>query len=134
MKQIEVVAAIITNNGSILCTKRDKHQYDYLSYKYEFPGGKIEEGESPIEALRRELVEELNLHVDAQQCEYLISVEHQYPDFQITLHGFLCPIDHREFDLIEHVEHQWLQHDALQQVDWAAADAPIVERLMNGDW
>ena len=94
MKQLEVVAAILTYKGKILCMQRGKGNYPYVSFKYEFPGGKIEPGESRHAALERELREEMNIHTTIKESDLYMTVHHQYPDFAITMHAFYCPLSH----------------------------------------
>jgi 8-oxo-dGTP diphosphatase len=131
MKKIEVVAAIIVCNKLILCTQRKENKLKYISKKFEFPGGKIEQGETKIEALKRELFEELNITPTIK--ELYLSVVHQYPDFELTMHSFICETNSMHVSLNEHISHQWLKKEKLNILDWAAADVPIVEKLMNND-
>ncbi len=133
MKTIEVVAAIIKNNDEILCMQRDVNKLPYLSYKYEFPGGKIEPGESRTEALQREILEEMGIEISVGEDQYFLSIDHTYPDFRIIMHSFICDVEKKEFDRKEHKNHQWLEAHRLRELDWAAADIPIVEKLMTGD-
>jgi 8-oxo-dGTP diphosphatase len=129
MRHLEVVAAIIINNVEILCMQRNLGKYDYVSYKYEFPGGKLESGESQVQALMRELDEEMNLKILITQDDFFMTVEHNYPDFSITMHSYICYVDNRTFTRKEHISHIWLNAESLDTLDWAAADVPIVERL-----
>lgn len=129
MNHIEVVGAIIIRDEKILCLQRNTHKYEYLSHKFEFPGGKIEAAESKQAALRRELLEELEIEIEIER-EFL-SVEHSYPDFQITLHTYLCRAIQNEFTLTEHISFKWLPAANLKTLDWAAADLPIVAKLME---
>ena len=128
-KHYVVSAAVITHGPKILCVQRNKSKYDYISYKYEFPGGKLEEGESGEEAIVREIKEELNLDISVS-TQYL-TVEHEYPDFSLTMHSFLCTTDNPHPELREHVDAKWLERTELEQLDWAAADIPIVEKLIS---
>ncbi|MCX6312540.1 MAG: (deoxy)nucleoside triphosphate pyrophosphohydrolase [Bacteroidetes bacterium] len=130
MKHYEVVAAIIINDGKILCMQRNISKYEYVSLKYEFPGGKIEAGESKEQALSREILEEMDLKIDIGK-EFL-TVEHEYPDFKLTMHSFLCKSSTNEFNLKEHVDFKWLSKSELKNLDWAAADVPIVNKLILG--
>lgn len=131
MKKYTVVAAIIENEGQILCMQRDKSKYDYVSYKFEFPGGKIEDGETQEEALCRELVEEMNINASIKKDDFYMTVEHDYPDFSITMHCYNCHVKHRNFKKNVHIAHKWLDISKLNTLDWAAADIPIVNRLQG---
>jgi len=129
MKHIEVVAAIILFSNKILCVQRNKNKYDYISYKFEFPGGKLEVGETPEQALIREIKEELEL--DIKILEPFLIVEHTYPDFFLTMHSFICSCDNNKLTLTEHIAFNWLKKNELAGLDWAAADIPIVEKIIN---
>jgi len=129
MKRVEVVAAVIRNDRNILCVQRPQSKLNYISKKFEFPGGKIEQGESKEQALVRELNEELNLKVTVG--DFLLTVVHQYPDFELTMHSFIVWIDHRDIILNEHIAKEWLLVEELLNLDWAAADLPIVHKLME---
>ena len=129
MKHIEVVAAVIENENQYLCVQRNANKYDYISYKYEFPGGKVEQNETNEEALIREIQEELNLEIQIQK--HIITVEHTYPDFKISMHTYLCNSQNRKLTLNEHVDHKWLEKVDLPSLDWAAADVPIVDYLLK---
>jgi len=131
MKEIEVVAAIIIYNQKILCMQRGEGGFEYISFKYEFPGGKIESGESAIEALCREIDEEMEFKIDPSEAEFYLTIEHQYPDFCIKMHSFLCLVDTDKFTLTEHIDFKWLSNHELDQLDWAPADIPIVKKLME---
>ena len=124
MKKIEVVAAIIENDGKYFATKRG---YGDFEGGWEFPGGKVEEGEELEEALEREIMEELNISVDVG--DLLITVKHQYPKFHLTMHCFLCTIVEGKIELIEHSDAKWLQYNELESVDWLEADIDVVNRL-----
>jgi len=127
MKKIEVVAAIIKHNNEILCVQRPESKLKYISKKFEFPGGKIEEKETREEALERELIEELNLKVTIK--ELFLSNTHEYPDFELTMHSFICEVKTKELQLNEHISKQWLLIENMDKLDWAAADIPIVQKL-----
>ena len=127
MKHYQVVAAVIVHDEEILGVQKGKNAYPYLSYKYEFPGGKIEPGERAEEALLREIAEELQLPIS---IDYKIAViHHQYPDFMVTLTTFYCHAASRELTLTEHISATWLPKEKLKQLDWAGADQPILPLL-----
>lgn len=132
MKKIEVVAAIIYFENKILCVQRPQNKLAYISEKFEFPGGKIEKGENENEALKRELFEELNI-INPDIKSLFLTVVHEYPDFELTMHSFICEVKSKEIILNEHIAHEWLSLNELKNLDWAAADIPIVNKLiMNG--
>jgi 8-oxo-dGTP diphosphatase len=129
MKTIEVVAAVIFREGKVLCVQRTEHEREYISLKWEFPGGKVEVGESREEALVREIAEELV--VEIHELQYLTTVEHSYPDFYLTMHAYTCALKAGEVELREHLGLKWLAVEELDQLDWAAADVPVVFTLMS---
>lgn len=130
MKKIEVVAAVIKNeNGEIYCVQRGGNSKEYLSKKWEFPGGKIEAEETEIAALVREINEELQVKVIP--IEKFLIVEHTYPDFHLTMHAYICHIENGSPIIGEHIDEKWLNANRLMELDWAAADIPIVENLIN---
>ncbi len=129
MKHLEVVAAILEYKGKILCMERGKGKYDYVSFKYEFPGGKIEPGEAKHTAIERELREEMDVHVAVKEEDLYMTVNHMYHDFSITMHAFMCHLDKPDFIRKEHVDAKWLAPEDLPMLEWAPADMPIVERV-----
>ena len=129
MKRYEVVAAVIEYENKILCMQRGEAKYDYTSYKFEFPGGKVEAGEEKYVALSRELREEMDLDVVIGEEDYLLTVDHTYPDFLITMHAYLCKVDTPDFVMKEHADFKWLPVSELDTLEWAEADKPIVEWL-----
>jgi 8-oxo-dGTP diphosphatase len=128
MKHIEVVAAIIKNDDKILCVQRNENKLSYISKKYEFPGGKMEHNETKVETIVREIKEELAMDIIVK--EEFLTVTHQYPDFLLTMHSFICTCDSVEIILNEHIDYKWLKVDELENLDWAAADIPIVNKLI----
>ena len=124
MKQIEVVAAVIRKDGRVFATQRG-----YGDWKgwWEFPGGKIEPGETPEEALRREILEELQAEISVD--EFLCTVEYDYPKFHLTMHCYFCSLLSETFHLNEHEAAQWLKADELDNVRWLPADVMVVEEL-----
>ena len=129
MKHIEVVAGIIEYNGKILCMQRDKGKFDYISYKWEFPGGKIEEGETKQQALERELTEEMEFKVEVG--EHLIDIYYEYPDFTMNMYCFKCKAHSDKFVMNVHHDFKWLNVSELKTIDWAPADIPAVEKIIE---
>lgn len=128
-KKVEVVAAVIMHNQKILCVQRSENKYAYISKKFEFPGGKMEEGETKKQTIIREIKEELNM--DIIPIKELKTVEHEYPDFNLIMHSFISECLSSEVFLSEHIDYKWLSVSELETLDWAAADLPIVEQLIN---
>lgn len=131
MKHYHVVAAVVARQHTYLCVQKGQTRYAYTTLKYEFPGGKIEPGETPEEALRRELLEEMDYPVTVGR--HLVTVHHAYPDFEITLEAYCCTAADENFVLKEHVSSCWLPADRLDGLDWAAADVAIVRALQEAD-
>ncbi len=129
MKKVEVVAAIIISQNKILCVQRGTSKLDYISKKFEFPGGKIEIGEKREDTIIREILEELKIEIEP--IEEFLTVTHQYPDFELTMHSFICNCKSTELTLTEHIDHKWLEKSELDNLDWAAADIPIMKKLMT---
>jgi len=129
MKKLEVVAAIIIFNNKILCLKRGYSKFDYLANKYEFPGGKIEAKESEEAALKREIMEELDMEISIS--EKFLSVNHFYDDFEILMHSYICSSKDTKFKLNEHIDFKWLKINELSSLIWADADIPIVKKLLK---
>lgn len=128
MKSIEVVAAVIRLGEKYLCVQRGQTKFSYTSFRYEFPGGKVEEGESLQEALQREIMEEMDYVIEVG--EKLLTVHHTYPDFEITMHAFLCHPVGQRYVLKEHIAAQWLSTREMAILDWAEADKPIIRRFL----
>lgn len=124
MKTIEVVAAIIRDDEKIFATQRG---YGDFKGGWEFPGGKIEAGESPQDALVREIREELATEIKVgKQIEI---VEYDYPQFHLTMHCFWCTIEFGNLELREHTEARWLTKETLNNVNWLPADLRVVEKV-----
>lgn len=130
---VEVVAAILVEGQEVLCMQRKEGRYDYLSYKYEFPGGKVETGESREEALERELWEEMDLILKIAPEEHFMTVEHRYPDFHLVMHCYVHRMKDRKFTLKEHCSFQWRPASKMMALDWAEADWPVVLQLAKTD-
>lgn len=128
LKKITVVGAILVEDGKILCAQRGESKS--LAYLWEFPGGKIESGESPQEALIRELKEELLIEVDVQS-EKFEETSYQYDFGVVNLTTFICLLKKGTPQLTEHIAVKWLEPKELDQLEWAPADMPAVEKLME---
>ena len=124
MKTIEVVAAIIHREGRILATQRG-----YGEYKgwWEFPGGKMEPGETEEQAIVREIREELNVEICVERK--VCTVEHDYPQFHLTMHCFWCSIACGELELKEHQSAKWLATSEWESVEWLPADVLVMDAL-----
>jgi 8-oxo-dGTP diphosphatase len=127
MKTIEVVAAVIQHQNKILAVQRGPAKFAYISEKWEFPGGKMEAGETEEQTIIREIREELDMQIAVKAK--LLTVKHTYPDFHLTMHTYLCETEQSEPTLTEHLAFRWLSMDELEVLDWAGADVPIVEVL-----
>ncbi len=126
MKQIEVVAAIIRKGNKIFATQRG---YGDFKDWWEFPGGKMEAGETPEEALKREIREELSTDISVD--EFLCTVEHDYPAFHLTMHCYLCSLLSEALHLNEHEAAKWLSNEELDSIKWLPADLKVIEELKN---
>ena len=125
MKQIEVVAAIIHDDqGRIFATQRGDGEWKDW---WEFPGGKMETGETPEEALKREIWEELETHIVVERL--VETVEWDYPTFHLTMHCYLCHVESGHLELKEHEAAKWLNKDELERVNWLPADRDLVRKL-----
>lgn len=126
-KHLQVACAIIENNNLVLAAQRSRHMP--LPLKWEFPGGKIEAGETPDTCLLRELREELAVEIDIRH--QLPTRTHSYPDFTVTLHPFVCLLHSGEITLLEHQAIAWTAPEQLHQLDWAEADLPIISDYLR---
>lgn len=126
-KRIEVVAAVIKgDDGKILATQRG---YGAMKDGWEFPGGKMEPGETPQAALRREISEELDVTIEVD--EFLCTVHYNYPEFYITMHCYWCHVVQGAVKLLEHEAARWLTLSNLDSVEWLPADQEVVAEIMN---
>lgn len=121
---IEVVAAIILRDGKLFATQRG---YGEWKDWWEFPGGKIEPGETPEEALPREIREELATEIEVG--DLLTTVEYDYPKFHLTMHCYLCSFVSGQLSLLEHEDARWLAMDELDSVKWLPADIEVIKAL-----
>lgn len=124
MKKIYVVAAVIRDGDRIYATQRG---YGDLAGKWEFPGGKVEIGETPQEALVREIQEELATTI--RVGELIETIEYQYPSFHLTMDCFWCEIVEGRLELLEAQDAAWLTQETLYSVDWLPADLPVVQKI-----
>ena len=124
MKRIEVVAAIIHKDGAYFATQRGYGEFEGM---WEFPGGKIEPGESRESALKREIQEELGIDITIDK--FLCTTDYDYPSFHLTMHCYLCSVESVEIELREHKSARWLTADLLDSVEWLPADLEVVEKL-----
>ncbi|MBO7067469.1 MAG: (deoxy)nucleoside triphosphate pyrophosphohydrolase [Bacteroidaceae bacterium] len=122
MKRIEVVAAIIRKGDKIFATQRG---YGDFKDWWEFPGGKMEAGETPEEALVREIREELTAEISVD--EFLCTVEYDYPAFHLKMHCYLCSLLTEALHLNEHEAARWLTKDELDSVKWLPADLVVID-------
>lgn len=128
MKTIRVVAAIIIDDGKVFATQRG---YGEFKDGWEFPGGKIDAGETPEEALIREIKEELETEVEVK--ELLDTVEYDYPNFHLSMDCFICKIKSGDLVLKEHEAAKWLSQDELDSVEWLPADIMLIEKIKSYD-
>ena len=124
MKRIEVVAAVIVRDGEVLATRRG---YGEWQGWWEFPGGKMEAGESPRDALRREIREELDAEIEVGRL--LETVEWDYPSFHLTMHCFICSLVSGSMNLNEHEAATWLTKENIGSVKWLPADEGLIGRI-----
>lgn len=129
MKTIRVVAAIIKKEDAIFATQRG---YGDFKDGWEFPGGKIEEGETSEEAVIREIREELGITVGVDA--YLMTVEYDYPTFHLSMDCFICHIESGDLTLNEHEAARWLTKEHLDEVGWLPADVDVVNQLKKMNW
>ena len=128
MKNIEVVAAIIHKDGAYFATQRGYGEFEGM---WEFPGGKIEPGESTDAALKREIQEELG--VDITIDKFLCTTDYNYPSFHLTMHCYLCSVAYGEIELREHRSARWLTTELLDSVEWLPADMDVIKQLKSGE-
>ena len=126
MKTIKVVAGIIKKDGKIFATQRSHGEF---KDGWEFPGGKVEPGETSQQALIRELKEELDVIVSVD--DFLCTVNYDYPSFHLSMHCFFCTIKSGELTLIEHKAAKWLSKSELHSVNWLPADTSVIDAIIK---
>ena len=126
MKTINVVAAIIIKDNKIFATQRG---YGEFKDGWDFPGGKVEQGEAPENAIVREIKEELDTVIEVK--EYFDTVEYDYPNFHLSMKCYICTVVSGKLELLEHEAAQWLDKDSLDSVAWLPADLGLVDKLKD---
>lgn len=126
MKTINVVAAIIIKDNKIFATQRG---YGEFKDGWEFPGGKVELGEAPENAILREIKEELDTVIEV--IEYFDTVEYDYPNFHLSMKCYICTVVSGKLELLEHEAAKWLDKDSLDSVAWLPADLGLVDKLKD---
>ncbi|NLV83355.1 MAG: (deoxy)nucleoside triphosphate pyrophosphohydrolase [Spirochaetales bacterium] len=124
-KHITVAAAVIIKDNRVFCARRS--DIGESGGTWEFPGGKLEKNERAADALTREIQEELNSIIEI--VSPLITVEHEYAAFSLTMHAFVCALRSGSLQLSEHTESRWLSVDELEDVDWVPADIPVMKKV-----
>lgn len=124
MKSIEVVAAVIQHKGRIFATQRG---YGEFKDGWEFPGGKMEPNETPQQALRREIKEELDTDIEVK--DLIDTIDYDYPTFHLTMHCFWCTVKSGKLELLEHEDAKWLTKEELESVDWLPADKRLLPKI-----
>ena len=123
----EVVCAVIIKDDLVFCTRRDGK--GECAYKWEFPGGKIEPGETKEEALLREIKEELNIDIIINK--YLTTINHEYNTFNLTMHVYICSLINENPILMVHTESVWCNKDELKELDFAEADYKFLDMIKS---
>lgn len=129
MKKTKVVAAVVVRDGKYLCMQRCRSHEAYNSERWEFPGGKVEKGESDHEALLREINEEMDW--DVYVGRKIGTITHDYPDFTIELTAYLCKGGEGKFTMFEHLDAKWLSAEDLSTLAWTDADRKIVDLIQQ---
>ncbi len=127
MKHLEVAALVLIENNRVFCAQRKAN--GPLGGKWEFPGGKLESGEDGKSAIIREIREELGIEIEVESL--VMTTEHQYDSFSLTMHAYLGKKKAGKITLYEHQDSKWLDADQLHDLDWAAADLPVVDAVLQ---
>jgi 8-oxo-dGTP diphosphatase len=126
-KESRVVAAVIKDGDKYLCMQRCRSRIPYITERWEFPGGKVEQGESFHQALIREIKEEMDW--DIFVGKKLGSISHEYPDFKVKLTAFLCKGGDGEFKMLEHLDYKWLTREEMDSLNWTEADRKLLDLI-----
>jgi len=129
MKEVEVVAAVIEYEDKILCMQRGQGKNQETSFKWEFPGGKVDEGETNRQAIIREIQEELEMNIEI--VEELGKFVHSYSEFVLNMTCFKCKTLNPNFKMNVHKDFRWLELKELTSLDWAPGDRPVVDKLIG---
>ncbi|MDO4502213.1 MAG: (deoxy)nucleoside triphosphate pyrophosphohydrolase [Coriobacteriia bacterium] len=124
MKSVAVVAAVIAKDGKIFATKRG---YGEQAGGWEFPGGKVEQGETPEAALAREIKEELDAEIAVG--EHLVTAEYDYPTFHLSMRCYICALESDHLTLLEHSDARWVDLSDIDSLDWLPADVQVVDAI-----
>ena len=124
LKRVEVVAAVIVRDGAVLATQRGYGEFEGW---WEFPGGKVDAGETPEQALVREIREEMNASIAVGR--YLCTAEYDYATFHLSMRCYVCSLVDDKFELLEHHAARWLSDSHLDEVDWLPADVQVVDAI-----
>lgn len=127
-KHYDVVAAVVVDGDKYLCMQRCRSKYSYITEHWEFPGGKVEDGETHHHTLVREIREEMDW--DIYVGRKIGTVDYEYPDFAITLTAYLCLAADEDFKLLEHLDYRWLERKDLLSLRWTAADEKLIRELI----
>ncbi|WP_036611857.1 (deoxy)nucleoside triphosphate pyrophosphohydrolase [Oribacterium sp. P6A1] len=126
MKIVRVVAAVIVSEGKVFATQRG---YGEFKDGWEFPGGKIETGETPEAALAREIKEELDTEINVE--DFIETIEYDYPTFHLSMDCFLCSIKKGKLTLKEHEAAKWLDLQTIDSVEWLPADVTLIDKIKS---
>lgn len=127
LKTIKVVAAIIKRDNEIMIAQRIKGEFKGM---WEFPGGKIETGETAEQALKREIMEEMEVEINVN--EYLLTAEYDYPTFHLSMDCFICTLLNNDIHLNDHTDYKWISIDEdIKNINWIPADVQIFEAIQN---
>ena len=127
MKTIHVVAAILKKDNQIMIAQRLKGEF---AGQWEFPGGKLEQGETASDALKREMMEEMELHINVH--DYLMTAEYDYSTFHLTMECYMCSLNDEEIHLHDHTAVKWISiNDDINSINWVPADVQVIQEVIK---